>query len=277
MSKTVTSLYHDQAKAADIVSRLEQSGIERSDITVYSGSETGLDNNLADLGVPRSDAYAYAEAVRRGSCLVVVSCDEDEVDGVVSILDGGGALDLDEQQASWRSQGWTDYDASMGRTGAGGAWDKETRTGMTDRSDRDEVIPIAEEELHVGKRAVNQGKVRIHAHTVEQPVTEQVTLRDETVRVERRPASGEFREGALGCDAFRDRPVEVEERDEEAVVSKQARVKEELVVHKDVQNRTETVSDTVRRTEVDVEDDRKARGTGTTGTTGTKGPADRSR
>jgi stress response protein YsnF len=40
------------------------------------------------------------------------------------------------------------------------------------------------------------------------------------------------------------------------VVNKEARVKEELVVNKDVNQRTETVSDTVRRTEVDVQDER---------------------
>jgi uncharacterized protein (TIGR02271 family) len=266
MSKTVTSLFQDQAKAADIVTRLEQSGVPRRDVSVYTGSETGLDNNLADLGVPQSDAHAYAEGVRRGGSLVVVKCDDGQVDRVVSILDGE-ALDLDEQQTSWRSEGWADYNAAMGRTGGDATWDEKSRAGMTGRSDRDEVIPIAEEELHVGKRAVNQGRVRINAHTVERPVQEQVTLRDETVQVERRPASGEYRQGAVGGDPFKERTIEVEEHDEEAVVSKQARVKEELVVRKDVENRTETISDTVRSTEVDVEDDRTTRGTGTKGTT----------
>ena len=65
---------------------------------------------------------------------------------------------------------------------------------------------------------------------------------------------------------FQDRTIEVEEKSEEAVVSKDARVKEELVVKKDVEQRTETVSDTVRRTEVEVEDERgRTTGTGTTG------------
>jgi uncharacterized protein (TIGR02271 family) len=280
MAKTVTSLFQDQAKAADIVTRLEQSGIPRTDVSVYTGSEIGLDNNLADFGVPNSDAHAYAEGVRRGGSLVVVKCDDGQVDQVVSILDGE-ALDLDEQQTSWRSEGWADYNGAMGRTGSDATWDEKSRTGMTGRSDwdeksrtgmtgrsdRDEVIPIAEEELSVGKRAVNQGRVRISAHTVERPVQEQVTLRDETVHVERRPASGEHRQGAMGGDPFKERTIEVEEHDEEAVVSKQARVKEELVVRKDVENRTETISDTVRSTEVDVEDDRTTRGTGTKGTT----------
>ena len=51
------------------------------------------------------------------------------------------------------------------------------------------------------------------------------------------------------------------------MVSKEARVTEEVVVRKDVEQRTETISDTVRKTEVDVEDERNVRGTGTTGST----------
>jgi stress response protein YsnF len=55
---------------------------------------------------------------------------------------------------------------------------------------------------------------------------------------------------------FRERTIEAEERDEEAIVSKEARVKEELVVKKDIEERTQTVQDKVRRTEVEVEDER---------------------
>jgi uncharacterized protein (TIGR02271 family) len=126
----------------------------------------------------------------------------------------------------------------------------------------EEAIPIVEEELHVDKRQVEHGRVRVHSHVVETPVQEQVTLRDEEVRVERRPVDRPL----AGTEAaFQDRTIEAVERDEQAVVSKEARVKEELVVKKDVDERTETVSDTVRRTEVEVDDER-SRTAGTTGT-----------
>ena len=196
-------------------------------------------------------------------------------------------MDLDEQQNTWRSEGWQGYDSSatgstsgLGATAAGLGTaltgsdsdahhgTDQTRTGLTGRSgmsERDEVIPVAEEELHVGKREVSRGRVRIHSRVVERPVQEQVTLRDETVEVERRPVTGDARSGTLSGDPFQERTIEVEEHDEEAVVSKEARVTEELVVRKDTEQRTETISDTVRKTEVDIEDDRTVRGTGTTG------------
>ena len=106
MSKTITCLYQDQEKASAIVSRLEQAGISRGDISFYSTPSDDLIDDLENDGVPRTDAHAYAEGVRRGGSLVAVECDEDEVDRVIGILDDDGVVDLDEQQTSWRSEGW---------------------------------------------------------------------------------------------------------------------------------------------------------------------------
>ena len=87
---------------------------------------------------------------------------------------------------------------------------------------------------------------------------EQVALREERVNVERRPVD---RPVAAGDDAFRERTIEATETAEEAVVAKEARVTEEVVVRKQSEERTQTVSDTVRRTEVEVEDERGRTGT----------------
>ncbi|MEZ0171106.1 YsnF/AvaK domain-containing protein [Microvirga sp. TS319] len=284
MSKTVTCLYQDQQKAAAIVSRLEQAGLSRGDIDVYTDASDTLIDDLVDEGVPRSDAHAYAEGVRRGRALVTVECDDDAVDRVVGILDGEGVLDLDEQQTSWRADGWQGHDASasggvagMGSASsdvasdlAGSGRTTRARADAADVGGSDQVIPIAEEELHVGKREVGHGRVRIQSRVVERPVQEQVTLREERVDVERRPASGTTQAGTISGDPFQERTIEVEERREEPVVSKEARVTEEVVVRKDVEERTETVSDTVRKTEVDIEDERRSQGTGTTGPTDRK-------
>ena len=112
---------------------------------------------------------------------------------------------------------------------------------------------MTEEQLTVGKRDVAHGRVRVRSYVVETPVQEQVNLRQEHVSIERRPVD---RAAGAGDNLFRERTIEAEERAEEAVVAKEARVKEELVLKKDVNQRTETVSDKVRRTEVEVEDER---------------------
>jgi len=121
-------------------------------------------------------------------------------------------------------------------------------------TDREEVIPVTEERLAVGKREVERGRVRVRSYVVETPVEETVKLRDETVHVERRPVNRDVTD--IPADAFRERTIEVTETDEEAVVAKTARVVEEVVVRKDVTEEARTVRDTVRRTEVEIEDDR---------------------
>ncbi len=132
------------------------------------------------------------------------------------------------------------------------------RTGTVAGED---VLQVVEERLDVGKRAVSRGKVRLHSYVVENQVSENVNLRDETVTVDRRVVDRPV--AALGADAFQERTIEMEEIDEEAVVAKTARVVEEVGIRKDATDRVETVRDTVRSTKVDVEDGR------TTGTTAT--------
>ncbi|HEX2529599.1 MAG TPA: YsnF/AvaK domain-containing protein, partial [Geminicoccus sp.] len=102
-------------------------------------------------------------------------------------------------------------------------------------------------------REVAGGRVRVRTYVTERPVEEDVNLRSERVTIERRPVD---RDVAPGAAAFQERTIEAVERGEEAVVSKTAHVKEEIAIRKDVETHTETVHDTVRSTEVEVDDDR---------------------
>ena len=115
----------------------------------------------------------------------------------------------------------------------------------------DQTINVVEEELQVGKRVTQRGGVRVYSRVTETPVQEDVELREEHVRVDRQPVNrpatdADFRSG-------KEQVIEVAEYAEEPVVAKQARVVEEVRVGKDATERTETVRDTVRRTDVEVE------------------------
>jgi hypothetical protein len=103
MTKTVTSLFHSEHHAARAASRLEKAGIPRDGIDIWSAS-INLAPVLADAGVSRADADAYIEGVLRGGSVIIVSCADDEVDEVVTILDDERVLDLDEQHASHPSK-----------------------------------------------------------------------------------------------------------------------------------------------------------------------------
>jgi len=117
----------------------------------------------------------------------------------------------------------------------------------------DDTVQVAEEELQVGKREVGGGRVRVRSYVTERPVEEQVELRQERVTIERRPVD---RAVAPGDATFTERTIEAVERGEEAVVSKTARVTEEIGLRTDVEQETETVRDTIRKQNVEVEDDR---------------------
>lgn len=112
------------------------------------------------------------------------------------------------------------------------------------------VIPVVEEQLQVGIRQVAAGEVRVTTDVIEKPVETQVNLREEEVHIERRPVNRSATSADLA--AMKNGVIEVTETDEEAVVSKQARVVEEVVINKEVKERTETIRDTVRRTDVEV-------------------------
>jgi uncharacterized protein (TIGR02271 family) len=289
--RLVTAFFDSRTDAEEAISRLHAAGIARDGIRLTpSEQDTGTSSgtgtqsfpeasnslweSLRDLFLPDEDRHTYAEGLRRGGYLVSVQASDADYERVIDILDDEGTIDIDERSSSWRSEGWTGTsDVLSGSTanlttGASGTTTTATaEAGLGAASQRsssgDEVIPVAEEELHVGKRDVSHGRVRIRSYVVERPVSEQVSLREEHVEVERRPVSGTAQAGAIAGDPFQERTIEVEERSEEAVVSKEARVVEEVVVRKEAEQRTETISDTVRRTEVDVEDER---GTGVSGT-----------
>ena len=132
------------------------------------------------------------------------------------------------------------------------ALDDARRTGDV------ETIKIMEERLRVGKREVAGGAVRIRSYIVERPVEEQVTLHEEKVTIDRRPVDRAATQADFG--AFQERTIEARATSEEAVVSKDARVVEEISLNKTASDRVETVRDTVRKTEVEIEDGTTALG-----------------
>ena len=252
MTKTITAFFDTLAEAEraahDLATKV---GGVRGE--VYDTKRSG---ELSRLSIPGEDMATYNEGIRRGGAVLHAQVPDHQFDAAADVLERDGAVDIDEREAAWRREGWTGAPAQP-TSGYGAA------TGTARTGGEEERIPVLEERLSVGKRETAHGRVRVRSYVVETPVREQVTLREEHVDVERRPVD---RPVAAGDDAFRERTIEAAESAEEAVVSKEARVTEEVVVRKQAEERTETVSDTVRRTEVEVDDDRTATKT-PTGTT----------
>jgi len=253
MSRTVTALYDTRAEAEAAGERLRSAVDVESRVKIIDKSSSGS-SDFSRVAMSHEDRHTFREGINRGGFMLCAEVDDDEsADKIVSVLEQTSGVDLDERQDTWRSEGWQPY-SGTGTTGraAGGS----TLGGDRDRSIEEERIPIVEEELHVGKRQVERGGARIRSYVRETPVHEQVNLREEHVSVERRPVSGDASRQDLGDAAFQERNIEMTETSEVPVVEKEARVTEEMVVKKSVDQRTENVEDTVRRTEVEVDEDR---------------------
>jgi uncharacterized protein (TIGR02271 family) len=176
-----------------------------------------------------------------------------------------GAIDIDRRVDEYRKTGYQEYDPNAAAYSREDALRERGQYG--DRQDIKEgaSIPVVEEELEVGKREVRKGGVRVYSRIVEKPVDQTVELLEEHVRVERRPVDRALQKGE--AERMREQSIEVTEMAEEPVIRKRARVREEVVVDKETTRHTEKIHDSVRHTEVEVEqlgagDSRTAANTG---------------
>jgi uncharacterized protein (TIGR02271 family) len=227
MATTVIGVF--DAKAVGKVSReLLDAGLEERQVEVLEGNEEELISEIVKRGFDKSDARDYAKAAASGKTLIAAQTSPSRVDRAVSIME--------------------QYEA-----GYGGEQKEASYGGGRKRSEQQESVPVIEEELEVNKRKVATGGVRVTSQVVEKPVKETVHLREEHVEAERRPADRVLSEDEAD-KAFQDRTIEMTETTEEVEVGKEARVVEEVALRKRTEEREETVRDTVRRTDVEVEE-----------------------
>jgi uncharacterized protein (TIGR02271 family) len=117
-----------------------------------------------------------------------------------------------------------------------------------------QIIPVGEERLNVGTRTVQGETTRIRRRVIAQPVEQQVTLREEKVIVERRAPT----DTSSKPDVLTETVIEMSDSRQVPTVWKSLHVAEEVVLRKQVTERTEKVRETVRRDVVDVEHARPA-------------------
>ncbi len=234
MANNVIGVFDSVAIADQVVSDLTGSGFDSSAVSSYKGSSSDLEGQLKSAGLEAGEASEYASSVGKEGALVVVQADDSRTDDAVAIMNRYySEADMQSSDASYAS----------GSTGS---------TGTSADTSGQETFAVAEEQLQIGKRTVQRGGVRVRSVVSEKQVEEQVSLRDETVHVERHAVDRPVTDA--DTNVFNERTVELTETDEEAVVAKEAHVVEEVVVGKDVEQRTETVRDTVRRTDVEIDD-----------------------
>lgn len=261
MSRTITAMFDQRSEADAAKARLEAANVHADHVMIHDQSSAGLGaqgrstheepgiwGSVKNAFLPDEDRHTYEEGMRRGGFLLTADVDENQVDEAVRVLEqDSSTIDIDDRSQQWKSSGWNaaPTTGALGATGAGSA--------MSTNDAGEQVIPIVEEQLVVGKREVDRGGVRVRSYVTEKPVHEQIRLRNERVDVQRRKVDQPL--SAADGDAFRERTIDMTATGEEAVVGKNARVVEEVVVSKTSDERVEQIDDTVRRTDVEIDRD----------------------
>lgn len=258
MAQTVVGIFDDPKAAQEAAGRLNAYGFNDSDVDI-----TNKDNwQQGNQGTGRSEVNdnqsddSFGERVSRffknlfdddqevehysglattGTVVSVYAVSHEEAVRAAEILDEFGAIDVNERAAGA---------AALGTPGS------DSPTSSSKDSGRS--IPVIEEDVHVGKREVETGGMRLRSRIIERPVEQNLRLRTEHVSVDRTPADRPATESDM--NAFREGEIEVRERAEVPVVDKKARVVEEIHVRKDTEEHNEVVRDTARKSDVKVEE-----------------------
>lgn len=253
MTHTIVGMFDSRSEAQAAMQELIQQGfvrenidisnrsvVEESDSSTSSNSESGgisgFFNSL--FGDDDTTASNYTNVASNSDAILAVQADSAErAEQAREILDRNGAVDVEERGAQYSRQNLAQ---DSGTTEAGASLQENV------------AIPVIEEDLQVGKREVERGGARIRSRIIEKPVEASVRLREEHVVVNRHPVNRAVTDTDLAN--FREGEIELTEHAEVPVVGKQARVVEEVEVGKNVTEHEETIRDTVRRTDVEVDE-----------------------
>ena len=260
MTHTVIGLFNTTNQAQNAFQQLLNNGFVSNNVDMSAQDLIGGNNNnsntsrngnqdtgdrisnfFSSLFDDKKEAHHYSNAVQNGKSLVTVQAkSEDEADRAARLLDQYGALDIDQNELGANQ-----------KMAANSANPNTNTTTNTPSADAGNSMKVMEEKLEVGKRTEQTGGVRLRSRIVKRPVEAKLRLREEHVTVDRQPVDRKATEADL--KNFKQGEVTMKEHAEVPVVAKEARVVEEVSLNKEVNQKNKTIHDTVRKTEVEVE------------------------
>jgi uncharacterized protein (TIGR02271 family) len=244
---------------------------------VYLDQETGRPEWLAvktGLFGTRLSFVPLAEATPGGD-EVRVPYEKAQVKDAPNV-DADGELSQQEEQRLYRHYG-LGYSESRSDTGfpegQAGMTGTSTDTGRRDAEARDrdavgrdvsgpttdDAMTRSEEELRVGTREREAGRVRLRKWVETEPVQTTVQTRREEARIEREPITDANLDDAMDGPEISEEEHEVTLHAEEPVVEKRTVPKERVRATKDSVTDETEVSDQVRKERVEADDDTESR------------------
>lgn len=257
----VVAVYDNAAHADAAVKTLKVAGYGDNQISVIRNeadyakhaTQPGFWHRILGGEVEQHEAGVFGNALTRGGVVVTVHVPETEAPKVLALLDTHKPIDVVDRA---KTLGLAVPAATVATAAAVAALPKPAPATVASTAvptvarTADEIVRLAEEQLNVGKTQVQTGITRVRRFVTERPVEANITLHEEHAEVLRRAISDPT---YLTDIDWSEKTVEVTETAERAVVGKTARVIEEVAIRKDSSDRVETVKDTVRRQNIEVE------------------------
>ena len=215
------------------VGRLEEVYLDQ-----HSGRPEWLLVHTGLLGMKSS--FAPLAGARVDGEDVRIGYSKQEVKDAPSV-EADGELSQEEEARLYAHYG-LDYSESRSDTG------RDVRGPTTD-----DAMTRSEEELRVGTAKRERGRARLKKYVVTEEATQTVPVQREEVRVEREPITDANRDRATAGPDISEEEHEVVLHEEEVVTEKRAVPKERVRLDKDIVTDEQTVSEQVRKEQVDTE------------------------
>lgn len=234
--KTVIALFDDRNEAMNAYAALQAEGFAQADLDILTNDDKDDEPKLAVMHkyIPAPDVDVYLQGVRDGGTIITANVADSAVERAASVMSSFKMVNIKDRAATMQ-----------------GVYGQ-----LSDPAQNENVLEVIEEDLEVGTEEVERGRMRIYTVVTEREVQQDVKLRDETIRVNRRPVN---RSVITNPDLFKQKSFEMVEIDEIAKVRKTAKVVEEVSLGKEVVQKIETIKETLRRQDVEIEEVKTAR------------------
>jgi len=254
--QTVVAAYDSTAAAQASVSALKAAGFHSDDISLFDKNRTGLRDpglwqRMFGGGLAKHEADVYNQSLQEGGMVVSVRVPDDEVAHAVGILDVHRPIDVHDRAVTTGLAPAARVEAAAAAIAATPiAAAQKVAVSPKLASAHEEVLRLAEEQLQVGKRMVETGRTRVHRFVTERDAAADITLHEEHADVLRRAVTDPKYIGEVD---WADAAIEVRETAEQALVSKTARVVEEVALKNIGSDHVETIHDKIRRQQAEIE------------------------
>ncbi len=225
MTTSIIGLFESSDIASKVLGELTRAGFRKDAVEIIENvAASRITSRLVEAGYEKDKAESYGKAMQKGGALIVAEAPDDKADEALDMMRSFKALSPEALLEKLGNQ-----------------TSEETQSAQ-----------VIEEELEVGVARTTGGK-RLKTEVSEREVQETVTLHEETIEAERTKVDRVLKPEEAD-KAFQGTTVEMTATTEKPVISKQAHVVEEVALSKQSGEREVTVSGTVRRQDVTVEE-----------------------